>query len=148
MAAIVGDQVGYTFGHRVGPSLFSRPESRVFKRQHLERAEGFFERHGSKTVVLARFVPVVRTFAPIVAGASGMHHRTFTAFNIAGGIAWATLLLGLGYGLGTHFPGIGDYLDVAILVIVALSVIPIGVEYLRHRRSRSLVPVSDTESDR
>ena len=148
VAAIAGDQVGYTFGHRVGPSLFARPDSRIFKRQHLDRAETFFERHGSKTIILARFVPVVRTFAPIVAGASKMHHRTFTAFNVVGGIAWATLLLGLGYGLGSRFPGIGDYLDVAILVIIAVSVIPIGVEYLRHRRSRSTVLAGETESDR
>jgi membrane-associated protein len=136
LAAIAGDQVGSTFGHRVGPPLFDRPSSRLFKRQHLERAETFFDHHGSKTIILARFVPIVRTFAPIVAGASTMHRRTFTAFNVVGGSAWVALMLGLGYGLGSRFPSIGDYLDVAVLVIVVLSLVPIGIEYLRQRRAR------------
>lgn len=135
VAAIAGDQVGYSFGQRFGPRLFSQPDSRFLKRQHLERAEAFFTRHGSKTILLARFVPVVRTFAPIVAGASKMHRRTFTIYNVVGGTAWVVLLTTLGWALGTRFPGIADSLDVAILVIVALSLIPIAIEYLRHRRS-------------
>lgn len=135
IAAIAGDQVGYTFGHRYGPKLFARPDSRFLKRQHLERAEAFFDRHGSKTIVLARFVPVVRTFAPIVAGASKMHRRTFTIYNVIGGAAWVVLLTTLGFALGTKFPGIAGSLDVAILVIVALSLVPLGVEYVRRRRS-------------
>lgn len=135
VAAIAGDQVGYSFGQRFGPRLFSQPDSRFLKRQHLARAESFFDRHGSKTILLARFVPVVRTFAPIVAGASKMHRRTFTIYNVVGGTAWVVLLTTLGWALGTRFPGIADSLDVAILVIVALSLVPIAIEYLRHRRS-------------
>ncbi len=135
IAAIAGDQVGYTFGHRYGPRLFSRPDSRFLKRQHLERAEAFFDRHGSKTIVLARFVPIVRTFTPIVAGASKMHHRTFTIYNVIGGTAWVVLVTTLGWALGTKFPGIADSLDIAILVIVALSLVPVAIEYRRHRRS-------------
>ena len=142
VAAVVGDQVGYTFGQRVGPALFRRPDSRLFKQEHLARAEAFFSLHGSKTIILARFVPVVRTFAPIVAGASGMSHRTFTVFNVIGGVLWSTLLLSIGYALGSKFPKIGDYLDVAILIIVALSLLPFAIEYLRHRRARKLRPTS------
>ena len=134
IAAIAGDQVGYAFGTRAGPRLFSRPDSRWFKHEHLQRAEDFYERHGSKTIVIARFVPVVRTFAPIVAGASKMEYRKFVLYNILGGAAWATVMLCLGYGLGKKFPGIGNYLDYAILVIVVLSLCPLAFEYLRQRR--------------
>jgi membrane-associated protein len=134
IAAIAGDQVGYAFGTKAGPRVFSRPDSRWFKQEHLQRAEDFYGRHGSKTIVIARFVPVVRTFAPIVAGASNMHYRKFVLYNILGGAAWATVMLCLGYGLGKKFPGIGNYLDYAILVIVVLSLCPIAFEYLRQRR--------------
>jgi membrane-associated protein len=139
-AAIIGDQVGYLFGQRFGPRLFSRPDSRFLKRKHLEQAEAFFDRHGSKTVVLARFVPVVRTFVPIVAGASKMHWRTFTIYNVIGGTAWIVLLTTLGWALGTRYPGIADSLDLAILVIVAVSLLPLGVEYVRGRRSAKSQP--------
>jgi membrane-associated protein len=134
VAAILGDQTGYLFGKRVGPNLFNRPDSRLFKREHLQRAEDFYEQHGSKTIVIARFVPIVRTFAPVVAGASKMQYRTFVLYNIVGGAAWTTVMLTLGYVLGKKFPGIGNYLDYAVLIIVALSLTPIAFEYLRHRR--------------
>ncbi|MEP6625548.1 MAG: VTT domain-containing protein [Acidimicrobiia bacterium] len=136
IAAIAGDQVGYGLGHRFGRRIFERPDSRLFKRDHLTRAEAFFERHGNTTIVLARFVPIVRTFAPVVAGASRMNHRRFTIYNVVGGTLWATGVLLLGWALGRRFPNIGDSLDLVIVVIVALSVIPLGVEFLRHRRAR------------
>jgi membrane-associated protein len=134
VAAVLGDQTGYLFGQKVGPNLFNKPDSRLFKQEHLQRAEDFYERHGSKTIVIARFVPVVRTFAPIVAGASKMQYRTFVLYNIIGGVAWSTLMLCLGYGLGKKFPGIGNYLDYAVLIIVVLSLCPIAFEFLRQRR--------------
>jgi len=137
LAAILGDQTGYLFGRKVGPTLFNRPDSRLFKQEHLQRAEEFYERHGSKTIVIARFVPVVRTFAPIVAGASKMRYRTFVLYNIIGGTLWCALMLGLGYGLGKKFPKIGNYLDYAVLIIVVLSLTPIAFEYLRHRRKQA-----------
>jgi membrane-associated protein len=140
IAAIAGDQVGYSFGHRFGPSLFSRPDSRFLKEGYLARAEDFFDRHGSKTILIARFVPLVRTFAPIVAGASAMRRRTFTLYNVIGGTAWVVLLTGLGWALGKRFPGIADYLDVAILVIVAVSLIPVAIEVIRQRRRRPRTP--------
>ncbi|MCU1457371.1 MAG: hypothetical protein JWL73_1463 [Actinomycetia bacterium] len=133
LAAVVGDQVGYLIGRRFGPGIFDRPDSRLFKREFLTRAESFFERHGPKTIVLARFVPIVRTFAPVVAGASHMSHRRFTIYNVIGGVAWACGMLTLGWVLGKRFPGIGNYLDVAVVVIVLVSLIPIAIEYLRHR---------------
>ncbi len=133
LAAIAGDQVGYLIGRRFGPGIFDRPDSRLFRHEYLERAEAFFERHGSKTIVLARFVPIVRTFAPVVAGASRMDHRRFTIYNVIGGTLWASGMLTLGWILGKRFPGIGDYLDVAVVVIVLVSVIPLAIEYLRHR---------------
>jgi membrane-associated protein len=136
-AAIAGDQVGYLFGQRVGPGLFRRPDSRLFKQEHLQRAEDFYERHGSKTIVIARFVPIVRTFAPIVAGASKMQYRKFVLYNVIGGVLWSTLMLCLGYGLGKKFPKIGDYLDYAVVIIIVLSLIPIAFEYLRQRRKAS-----------
>lgn len=137
VAAVAGDQVGYVFGSRVGPSLFRRPESRIFKQEYVEKARAFFERHGSKTIVLARFVPIVRTFAPILAGVGDMRYRTFVTFNVLGGLLWAVGVTTLGYVLGETAPWIEDYLLPVIAVIVGLSVLPVAVELLRNRRSTS-----------
>jgi membrane-associated protein len=134
VAAVAGDQVGYAFGQKVGPSLFTRHESRFFKPAYVNRAETFFEKHGAKAIVLARFVPVVRTFTPIVAGTSNMHYRTFVKFNVLGGLVWAVGFVLLGYWLGAAFPWIGKNMEIAVLVIIAVSLLPVGVEFLRHRR--------------
>ena len=134
IAAIAGDQVGYAFGRKVGPSLFKRPESRLFKPAYVESAEKFFAKHGSKSIVLARFVPIVRTFTPIIAGVSNMHYRTFVKFNIIGGVLWGAGLTLLGYTLGRAFPAIGDNIEIAVLVIVFVSLLPVVVEFVRHRR--------------
>jgi membrane-associated protein len=135
LAAIIGDQVGYAFGNKVGPSLFKRPESKLFKPAYVDKAEAFFEKHGSKSIVLARFVPVVRTFAPIVAGVSKMHYRTFVKFNIIGGVLWGAGLTLLGYWLGSSFPWIGKNIEYAIVLIVVISLLPVAIEFIRHRRS-------------
>lgn len=134
IAAVAGDQVGYMFGKRVGPALFKRPDSRLFKQKYLQKSEEFFEVHGSKTIILARFVPIVRTFAPIVAGAGNMKYRTFLTYNIVGGFVWAIGLTQAGYWLGRSFPSLGESIDKVVLLIVAVSVLPIGIEVLRHRR--------------
>lgn len=136
IAAIAGDQVGYAFGKRVGPSLFKRPKSRLFKPEYVEKAEEFFAKHGSKSIVLARFVPIVRTFTPVVAGVSKMHYRTFVKFNIIGGILWGSGFILLGYWLGSAFPWIGKNIEYAIILIILISLIPIAIEFLRHRRSK------------
>lgn len=135
IAAVVGDQVGYQFGKRVGPSLFNRPDSRLFRQSHVAKATEFFERHGPKTIVLARFVPIVRTFAPIVAGATGMPYRTFTIFNIVGGALWAVGLTIAGYFLG-QIDVIKNNLEVALPTIVALSLVPVVIEFVKHRRQK------------
>jgi membrane-associated protein len=139
IAAFLGDQCGYYFGKRVGPTLFTRPDSRVFKQENVQRAQDFFDRHGSKTIILARFVPVVRTFAPILAGVGTMRYRTFVLYNIVGAFLWAVGVTLLGYWLGQKFPKLGDYLDFVIPVIIVISLIPFLVEYVRHRRSRTAV---------
>ncbi|MGH9023757.1 MAG: DedA family protein [Acidimicrobiia bacterium] len=136
VAAVAGDQVGYLFGARVGAALFRRPQSRLFRREHLERAQAYFDRHGAKTIVLARFVPVVRTFAPILAGVGTMPYRRFVTYNVAGGLAWAVGVTLLGYVLGETFPGIEKYLLPAVATIIAASAVPVLIEVQRSRRRR------------
>lgn len=137
VAAVAGDQVGYLFGRRVGRGLSSRPDSRFFKQAHLAKAQSFFDHHGPKALILARFVPVVRTFTPVVAGASSMHYRTFVLYNLIGGVLWSVGITLLGYGFG-HVPLVRDHIEAAILGIVAVSLIPVGVEVLRHRRTGAI----------
>ncbi len=133
-AAVLGDQVGYLFGKKVGPNLFDRPQSRVFKPAHVAKAQDFFDKHGAKTIVLARFVPIVRTFAPIVAGVGRMKYRTFVTYNVVGGALWGIGVTSLGYLLGKS-DFIKKNIEVAALVIVALSLAPVALEFLRHRRA-------------
>lgn len=133
VAAIAGDQVGYMFGRKVGPALFHRPESRFFKPAHVERAHAFLDHHGSKTIVMARFVPVVRTFAPIVAGVGKMKYRTFATFNVIGGLLWGAGLTTLGHFLG-DVTWVKNNIEIASVGIIALSLVPIALEVLRHRR--------------
>lgn len=135
VGAVAGDQVGYLFGQRVGPALFNRPDSRFFKREHVAKAEAFFEKHGPKAIVLARFVPIVRTFTPITAGVSSMHYRTFVTYNVVGGTLWAFGVTLLGYFLG-QVAVIEEHLELAILSVVAISCAPIVVELLRARKER------------
>ena len=132
VAAVAGDQVGYIFGRRVGPALFNRPDSRFFKRQNVEKAQRFFDKHGAKTIVLARFVPIVRTFAPIVAGVSTMRYRTFVTFNLVGGALWAIGVTLLGYFLG-QVDVVEQNLEVTLALIVGVSFLPMIIELLRGR---------------
>lgn len=142
VAAIVGDQVGYQFGKRVGPALFDRPKSRFFRPSHVQKAHAFFERHGARTILMARFVPIVRTFAPIVAGVGEMPYRTFTSFNVVGGAVWGAGVPFLGWALGKRFTWMGDNIEVLSLVIVAVSLLPVAVEVIRHRRGEHQQQVS------
>ncbi|WP_435245323.1 VTT domain-containing protein [Streptomyces sp. NRRL F-5630] len=132
VAAILGDQAGYLFGKKVGPSLFKRPDSKIFKQENVQKAHEFFEKHGAKSLVLARFVPVIRTFTPIIAGVSGMAYRSFITFNVLGGVLWGAGVTLLGAWLG----GIGFVkanIEVILVLIVLVSVLPIAIEYLRAR---------------
>jgi membrane-associated protein len=135
LAAVVGDQVGYLFGRRVGPALFRRPDSRFFKQENVDKAQAFFDKHGSKTIVMARFVPIVRTFTPIVAGVSNMKYRTFVVYNIVGGALWAIGVTMLGYFLG-QVDVVEANLEIAILAIVAVSALPIVFEVVKARREK------------
>ncbi|MGH9223669.1 MAG: DedA family protein [Acidimicrobiales bacterium] len=134
VAAVVGDQVGYLFGTRVGPSLFNRPDSKLFRKSHLEKAQLYFDKAGPKTVVLARFIPIVRTFTPVLAGVAQMPYRTFVTFNVLGGLLWAIGVTLLGYVLGETVPDIDKYLLPAVGVILLLSFIPIYREFRRMRQ--------------
>lgn len=124
LGAILGDNVGYSFGRRVGRRIFRREDALLFHKDHLRKAEVFYERHGGKAIVLARFMPVVRTFAPIVAGVGNMQYRAFLFYNIAGGALWSLGLTGLGYFLGNAIPNVDRYLLPIVGAIVLTSVIP------------------------
>jgi membrane-associated protein len=133
-AAVIGDQVGYQIGQRTGPRLFQREDSKLFKQEYVRRAHVFFEKHGPKAIVLARFIPIVRTFTPVLAGVGNMKYRVFVTFNVLGGALWAVLATLLGWGLGKRYPKIENYLTPAAIVIVALSVAPMLYELWKHRR--------------
>jgi membrane-associated protein len=133
IAAFVGDQVGFWFGRKVGPSLFDRPQSRLFNPANVARAHVFFEQRGPVAIVLARFVPVVRTFTPIVAGVANMRYRTFVIYNLVGALLWGVGVTTLGYFLG-EVEFIKNNLEIAAIVIVAVSLIPVVLEFRRHRR--------------
>ncbi|MGW4920653.1 DedA family protein [Streptomyces parvulus] len=135
LAAVIGDQVGYMIGKFFGPRLFSRPNSKLFKQENLEKAHEFMEKYGPKAIVLARFVPIVRTFAPIVAGAGRMKYRTFLTYNVIGGVAWGTGVTLAGYWLG-QIEFIRTNVEAILVLIVVVSVVPIAIEYLRERKKK------------
>jgi membrane-associated protein len=132
VAAILGDQAGYMFGKKVGPSLFNRPDSRLFKQENVTKAHEFFEKYGPKSLVLARFVPIVRTFTPIIAGVSGMRYRSFLIFNVVGGILWGAGVTLLGSWLG-GIDFVKKNIEAILILIVLLSVVPIIIEFLKAR---------------
>lgn len=135
-AAIAGVNVGYAFGKRVGPTIFKREDSFFFHKDHLERTRAFYKAHGPKTIVLARFLPIIRTFAPIFAGIGHMHYGTFIFYNIIGGLFWTVGLCGIGYFLGSTVPNIDHYLIPIILGIIVVSLLPALREFLLLRRKR------------
>jgi membrane-associated protein len=133
LAAIAGNLVGYAIGYRAGPAIFHRDDSRLFKASHVERTHAFFEKHGVKAVVLARFVPVVRTFITVVAGVGRMPFRSYAVFSTIGAVLWATGVTVLGYFLG-QVAFVRDNVEVILILVVLISVTPIAIEALRHRR--------------
>lgn len=139
LAAVLGDAAGYFIGTRAGHALYNRPNSRWFKREHLLRTHAFYEKHGGKTIIFARFIPIVRTFAPVVAGAADMGYKKFATFNIIGGVAWIFSTTMLGYLLARAVPNIEKYLHLVIGVVVLLSLLPPIFEWLKHRKKKVLV---------
>lgn len=137
LAAVFGDSVGYTFGHRIGRRIFTKEDSLLFHQDHLRRAERFYARHGGKTIILARFLPVIRTFAPILAGVGAMAYPRFLAYNVVGGALWAIGLTLLGYFLGSTIPDMDRYLLPIVLGIILLSVLPTVVHILGRADDRA-----------
>lgn len=137
LAAIAGDQVGYSIGAAAGPRIFNKPDSRLFRREYVDKSYAYFEKYGPRTIVLARFIPIVRTFAPVCAGVSHMNRRVFTIYNVVGAVLWGAGVILLGYFLG-QIAFVADNIELIIIGIVALSVLPIVLELLRaHRTSRA-----------
>jgi membrane-associated protein len=136
VAAIAGDQVGYVIGRKAGPALFKRPDSRFFHRKNVDRAKAYFDKNGPRTIILARFIPVIRTFAPVVAGVGQMNYRKFVTYNVVGGILWGSGVTSAGYVLGESIPDIDRWLLPIIGVIVMVSFVPVGLELLKAYRNR------------
>ncbi len=140
MAAILGDSVGYAIGFRTGPRIFTREDSLLFNRRHLIRTREFYARYGGKTIVLARFIPIIRTFAPVVAGVGQMAYRRFLFYNVSGGIGWVAGTTGAGYLLGQTIPNIHQHVHVVVALVVVLSVLPIVSEVVKARRKKRPTP--------
>jgi membrane-associated protein len=141
IAAITGDSLGYAIGRASGPRIFTREDSLLFNKRHLYRAQDFYERHGGKTIVIARFVPIIRTFAPVVAGVGQMRYRSFVFFNVMGGLLWIWSMLFTGYFLGRYIPGIDEHIELVIIVVVFLSILP-GIIHWYKERKRPVSPAA------
>lgn len=137
VAAIVGDTVGYHVGKATGPRIFTRENSLFFHKDHLLKAQAFYETHGGKTIIIARFMPIVRTFAPVVAGVGRMRYASFLAYNVVGGVLWIWSMLITGYVLAKSVPGVATHVEKVILVVVFLSILPGIIAWLRSRRAQA-----------
>ena len=135
IASILGNTVGYHVGRVAGPRLFTREDSLLFNKKHLFRASAFYEKHGGKTIVIARFMPIVRTFVPVVAGMARMDYRRYMTYNVVGGVAWIWSMLLIGYFLGRYIPGVEKHIEVMIIGIIFLSLLPGIIGWWRSRRA-------------
>ena len=136
-AAILGNATGYQIGKRTGKALYSRPDSLLFRREHVRMTHEYYERHGGKTIILAQFAPILRTFAPVVAGVAEMGYKRFASYNVVGAIAWITSMTLGGYLLGNVIPGIDKRIDVVVIVVIAVSLLPALIGWLRSRPRRT-----------
>ena len=144
MASILGNMVGYAIGAATGPRLFNRDNSLLFNKKHLNRAHAFYEKHGGRTIILARFMPIVRTFVPVVAGIGQMEYRSYMRYNIVGGALWIWSMLFIGYFLGRYIPGVDKHVEVVILLVIFVSLLPGIIGWWRHRARPS--PETDVVS--
>jgi membrane-associated protein len=148
LGAVLGAQVGYWLGHRYGPSLFKRPDSRIFKREYVDRSHEFFDKHGAKAILIARFVPFVRTLAPMMAGIGQMNRRTFFIYNVIGAALWAAGVTLAGFALGSSIPNVDKYLLPIIALIILVSLIPPFLEYRKHKREKARdYPIDSSEAN-
>ncbi|HEX8747262.1 MAG TPA: VTT domain-containing protein [Pyrinomonadaceae bacterium] len=150
IAAVVGDAVGYYSGLKMGPRLFRREKSLLFNPKHLQKAQGFYDKYGGKTIIIARFVPIVRTFAPIVAGAANMPYRKFVAFNIVGGFLWVFSMILSGYFLGSILKSrfginLDEHIEKVVIIVVALSLLPPVIEYIKSRREKARAAAAEAK---
>jgi membrane-associated protein len=136
IAAVLGDQVGFYIGRKTGPKLFKRENSLLFNKKHLIRTHQFYEKHGGKTIIIARFMPIIRTFAPVVAGVGDMNYRRFISYNVFGGIGWVLSMTGIGYGLATVWPDVTKHIEKLIIVVIFLSLLPGIISYLKSRLAK------------
>ena len=141
-AAIIGNATGYYIGHRTGMTLYSRPDSLLFRREHLQMTHEYYEKHGGKTIILAQFIPILRTFAPVVAGVGEMGYRQFATFNVVGAILWVGSMLTAGYMLGNAIPNIESRIHYVVAVVIFISLLPPGIALLKARLRRSQPPSS------
>lgn len=139
LAAVIGDNVGYSIGRRTGPRIFRKKDSILFHKDYINRAESFYEKHGGKTIILARFIPVVRTFAPVVAGVGKMSRKRFFMFNIVGGITWGAGMPLLGYWVGSKIPHLDKYIDLVIIGVMVLSIFLASLHLLKEKKTRDLI---------
>lgn len=135
-AAIIGDAISYQIGLRAGPMIFSRPKSRFFDPKHMQTAHDFYVKHGGKAIIIARFMPILRTFVPVVAGVAKMRYRDFASYNVIGGASWVLSMTLLGFGLGNTFPELGKHIEKVIIVIVLLSISPGIYAWIKSRTSK------------
>ncbi len=143
-AAVIGDATSYFIGSRLGSALYERKDSRFFKKAHLEAARAFYEKHGGKAIIIARFMPIVRTFVPVVAGAAKMPYKRFATFNIVGGVSWVASMTLIGYFIGQVVPNIGKHIEKVIIVVVFLSILPGIIGYLRSKKGPPPPAVPET----
>ena len=137
VAAVLGDSVGYAFGKKIGPKIFTKEDSFFFNKKHIQRSEHFYEKYGKKTIILARFIPIVRTFAPILAGVGNMSYRTFISYNVIGGFIWSIGITALGFTLGAVVPNADSYITPIVILIIIVSLIPPVNEYMKIRRNKT-----------
>jgi membrane-associated protein len=137
VAAVAGNATGYAIGHRMGHAIFNKPNSLFFRREHLLRTKRFYEKHGGKTIILAQFMPIVRTFAPVVAGVAGMTYRRFASFNVIGALCWVPSMTLTGYFLGRLVPNIDRHIHYVVAVVIAVSLLPGAIAWLKEKRGRT-----------
>ena len=147
-AAICGNSVGYFIGKTSGPRIFNRENSLFFNKKHAIRAAEFFEKHGRKTIVLAQFMPIIRTFSPVIAGVGGMNFRTFISFNIIGAFAWIWSMVGIGYFLGSYIPGIDQHIEIVVIIVVFISILPGLIGGYRGRRAKRHAAAAASENEK